>query len=271
MLYGGGMTGSREGMLDVPGARLHYRLLGRGPLVLIMQGGDGDADAMDAVAGELAEEFTVLTYDRRGLSRSTLEDPGEVPGIDGHADDAARLLQALSDGPALVVGSSFGAFTALNLLARHPHLVARLIAHEPPAAQLLPASERPTGPLTPHEMGLSFTAGEPGIELPPPSRYREANLEFFSTRDAPTLHRFHLDLEAAKASPAEIVPAAGVLFPESFPRRCAVALAEFLGTGLAELPGGHNGFVTHPHGFAARLQELLPVSGNPASAGERPR
>ena len=88
------MTGSREGMLDVPGARLHYRLLGRGPLVLIMQGGDGDADAMDAVAGELAEEFTVLTYDRRGLSRSTLEDPGEVPGIDGHADDAARPTTA---------------------------------------------------------------------------------------------------------------------------------------------------------------------------------
>ena len=39
--------------------------------MLILQGGAGDADGSEALANELARDFTVVTYDRRGLSRST--------------------------------------------------------------------------------------------------------------------------------------------------------------------------------------------------------
>jgi hypothetical protein len=39
--------------------------------------------------------------------------------------------------------------------------------------------------------------------------------------------------------------------------RCAKKLAQDLGRDLIELPGGHNGLVSHPRAFAAELQRLL--------------
>jgi pimeloyl-ACP methyl ester carboxylesterase len=40
-------------------------------MLLILQGGAGNADGSEALADELSRDFTVVTYDRRGLSRST--------------------------------------------------------------------------------------------------------------------------------------------------------------------------------------------------------
>jgi pimeloyl-ACP methyl ester carboxylesterase len=62
-------TGSHE--LRVPNATLFYRVRGKGPLLLMLAGGHGDADTTDTVCEQLTNQFTVVTYDRRGLSRST--------------------------------------------------------------------------------------------------------------------------------------------------------------------------------------------------------
>jgi pimeloyl-ACP methyl ester carboxylesterase len=63
------------GNLDVPGTRLHYETYGSGPLLLMVPGANGSADAFKAVAEHLAEQHTVVTYDRRGFSRSQLNGP----------------------------------------------------------------------------------------------------------------------------------------------------------------------------------------------------
>src|ERR1700753_1975910 len=49
----------------VPGALLHYRLRGSGPLLLLMQGGGGDCSGTDSIAVHLEGRHTVLTYGRR--------------------------------------------------------------------------------------------------------------------------------------------------------------------------------------------------------------
>ena len=59
--------------LRVAGATLFYRVRGTGPLLLILAGGHGDADATDAICEQLIDRYTVVTYDRRGLSRSTID------------------------------------------------------------------------------------------------------------------------------------------------------------------------------------------------------
>ena len=65
------MSEVRTGTLPVPGATLFYKVLGSGPLLLLLPGGSGDAEAaFNGIAGHLADQFTLLTYDRRGLSRS---------------------------------------------------------------------------------------------------------------------------------------------------------------------------------------------------------
>jgi hypothetical protein len=39
-----------EGYLDVPGAKLYYKLQGSGPVLFTLQGGPGDADGSDGLA-----------------------------------------------------------------------------------------------------------------------------------------------------------------------------------------------------------------------------
>ncbi|MFJ5891110.1 alpha/beta fold hydrolase [Streptomyces californicus] len=133
-------TAVRIGRLEAPGATLHYEVRGRGPLLVMMPGGSADAGIYDTLAAELADRWTVVAFDPRGYSRSTLHGPAgeQLPGA--HSEDIARLIELLSpDGaPAAVFGSSSSAIVALELLSRRPGLVGRVVAHEPPLVELLP-------------------------------------------------------------------------------------------------------------------------------------
>ncbi|MEU3881272.1 alpha/beta fold hydrolase [Streptomyces californicus] len=133
-------TAVRTGRLEAPGATLHYEVRGRGPLLVMMPGGSADAGIYDTLAAGLADRWTVVAFDPRGYSRSTLHGPtGEqLPGT--HSEDIARLIELLSPGgaPAAVFGSSSSAIVALELLSRRPGLVGRVVAHEPPLVELLP-------------------------------------------------------------------------------------------------------------------------------------
>src|SRR5215510_15361737 len=105
-------------------------------MLLILPGGDGDADTADA-RHELIDRYMVITYDRRGMSRSKIDGPGQSLTIATHSDDAHRLLAALTNQPVFVFGS-VGALIGLDLVARYPEQVAIFVAHEPPAFELLP-------------------------------------------------------------------------------------------------------------------------------------
>jgi pimeloyl-ACP methyl ester carboxylesterase len=269
-------TQARVADMPVPGASLHYKARGSGPLLLLLQGGDGDADGADALAGHLASDYTVLSYDRRGLSRSPVSDPAAAIDMATHSEDASRLLAAVTSDPALVLGTSLGAMLGLDLISRHPGQVRLLVAHEPPATGLLPEPERSQATRDQEEVeelyrregiaaamrkfmavaGIRFDDREPDASIPQPRPERIANLEFFLTHDAPAVHRYQLDLPALHKAAARIVPAAGAS-TQSFPRHCAQALADELGRPLAEFPGGHSGFILRPRAFAARLHEIL--------------
>ncbi len=81
--------------------------------------------SIQLASASLTTAFELIAYDRR-LEAATVE---------AHADDAAQLI---AGGPrALVVGSSFGAVIALDMLRRHAALCAGAILIEPP----LPANE----------------------------------------------------------------------------------------------------------------------------------
>lgn len=275
------MSVTSDGMLQVPGAQLFYKVRGSGPLLLIIQGGDGDADGMTGLVDLLVEHFTVVTYDPRGLSRSKLEAPPENLRLETHADDAHRLLSALSTTPALVFGSSRGALVALELVARHGAQVRTLVAHEPPAAQFLPEADRERAAREQQEIeetyrregvmaamrkfavmaGMDFRDREPGVELPRPNPGRVANLEFFLKHDAPAVRLHRLDVDALLAAPTRILLGVGQNSGPFLAHQCAQALAVRLGTPAVEFPGAHSGFITHPRAFAAKLREIFGVSG----------
>src|SRR5258706_13079206 len=124
--------------LQLPGVTLYYEARGSGPVLLLNAGGGTDAGVFEDVARKLAHDYTVVTYDPRGNSRSPLDGPPEDQQIEVHSDDARRLLETVADGPAAVFGTSSGAIIGLDLIARHPTLVSRLVAHEPPMLEVLP-------------------------------------------------------------------------------------------------------------------------------------
>lgn len=274
-------TATTEGLIDVPGAKLFYRIRGSGPLLLTIQGGGGDADGSDALADALADRYTVVGYDRRGLSRSPAGDPAQPPGIAVHSDDASRLLSALTGRPAFVFGSSIGALIGLDLATAHPDQVRLLVAHEAALASLLDEPGRSQLRALNHDVDDTFrregllpamrkllaTAGgfgddpEPEVPRVMPAGERAAqhaaNMRFFLANDAPAAHRYEPDLTALTAAAASIVPAAGELSRGSLPYQCAQALARRLGRPLTEFPGGHSGYAQRPRAFAEALHQAF--------------
>ncbi|MEV4001714.1 alpha/beta fold hydrolase [Actinomadura sp. NPDC049753] len=279
------------GKLDVPGATLHYEVRGSGPVLLLICGGIYDAAGYAGLADLLADRYTVVTYDRRGNSRSPLDGPPEQQRVETHADDASRLLAEVADGPAYVFGNSSGAQIGLELAARHPEQVRALVAHEPPLLTLLPDADHWETVMADVErayrdggvgpaMGTFGAAlgmgggdeedgsaeGGPAEEQEPPSpemqemfaRF-ERNTEFFVGYEVPGFGRYRPDVEALRGSPVRIVPAAGEGSAGEPPHRAALELAERLGTSAETYPGDHGGFGPHAAAFAARLAETFPV------------
>jgi pimeloyl-ACP methyl ester carboxylesterase len=114
---------------QVNGVRLHHELHGSGEPLALVHGAWVDATAWRFVVPGLAENFRVLSYDRRGHSRS--ERPATQGSFDEDGDDLAALLEALDLAPAHVVTNSGGGNIALRLATRRPDLFRSLSCHEP--------------------------------------------------------------------------------------------------------------------------------------------
>ncbi|MFJ9643643.1 alpha/beta fold hydrolase [Streptomyces sp. NPDC101206] len=276
------MTDPTVGTLRVNGATLYYEVRGRGPLLLLIPGGTGGAAAFDGIADDLAAEYTVATYDPRGMSRSTLDDPDAEQSVAEHADDALRILELLSpDEPARVFGSSSGAIAALHLLTAHPERIERLVAHEPPVVEVLPDAHE-------HRMLIArvqatfqaeglmpamavFAAGlrkdgdtsEPKaeIKLPPQAAARVertmTNLPYFVGRIVPRFMSYAPDIHRLEALSDRLVLACGQDSHGELPYRPAAFLAEHLSTELLHFPGGHTGLTTHPAEFGELLRKAF--------------
>ncbi|MDG4827305.1 alpha/beta hydrolase [Asanoa sp. WMMD1127] len=271
--------------LDVPGATLYHEVRGSGPTLLLICGGVYDAAGYAGLARALADRFTVVTYDRRGNSRSPLAGPPGPQSLPQHADDAAALLAEVGGGPAHVFGNSSGAIIGLDLAARHPALVDTLVAHEPPLFDLLPeraafaamideveqtyAAEGPVEANAVLQRGLDMGPADderaPGggpAEAPDPETLAmfgrlEQNFAFFIGHEVPPFNRYVPDYDALRAGPVRIVPAAGEASVGQPPHRAAQALGERLGVPVAPVPGDHGGFGQQVPAFAARVAELL--------------
>lgn len=129
----------------VPGATIHYEVRGSGP-ALVAAGSPMASQYFAPLAQALADSFTVITYDPRGIGRSTIDDPTQESTPDLRADDVLAVLDAVGAERADFFGSSGGAVTGLALATRYPDRVRTLVAHEPPLLAILPdAAEQLAG------------------------------------------------------------------------------------------------------------------------------
>ncbi len=263
---------------------------GRPPLFLI--GHPMDASGFAALAARFPDR-TVVTYDPRGLGRSTRED-GRVDWTpETLADDVHAVVAALGAGPVEMFASSGGAVTALALVARHPDDVTTLVAHEPPLITITPdgpaAVRARAGVRDAYEQrgwgaGMAafvamtswegeFTDAYFARPAPDPAAFGMP-AEDDGSRDDPLLsdrswavsdHR--PDVDAIAAAPTRVVIAVGEESRAVQTGRTSDAAAELLGQRVTVFPSHHGGFLDgefgypgKPDEFAARLREVLDAS-----------
>jgi len=270
-------------LLDVPGARLYHEVHGSGAAVLLLiPGGNGDTGPYAPVARALAGAgYTVVSYDRRGYSRSPASTPPPPEGwLATDVTDALALLDRYSPGaPALVMGSSSGAIVGLELLARHPQRVRRLVAHEPPLLGLLPDAADHRCVLDavydtalrdgPSAAMAQFNrhAGLPEPQLPPLSQLppevvemigrMSANLDQFLRSEMRQYPATEPDWAALAQYGDRLVLAGGEQSHALLPYQPSLVLARRLGLPVVDLPGAHIGYATDPTEFAAALDTAL--------------
>ncbi|WP_167406457.1 alpha/beta fold hydrolase [Amycolatopsis thailandensis] len=117
----------RHTVASADGTPIVVNRVGDGPDVVILHGGMDSAASWLPVASSLA---------RRGyrcwLPHRRRADTGEDYSLEREIDDLAAVL-GLADGPARIVGHSYGALIALRALLRAPALpIAAAVLYEPP-------------------------------------------------------------------------------------------------------------------------------------------
>lgn len=263
----------RSRALPVPGATLHYESTGSGPVLLLIPGGPEDAAKFAEVRGRLAERFRVVTFDPRGMSRSTVDRPEDDIPVEAFADDAHLLLAAVGTEPAYVFGESGGAVVGLDLVTRYPAQVRHLIAHEPPVVRLLddpaphldalrrvPAILRRDGigaAMAAFLDAAGFVPEEPAGQDPsPPPPHMQRNVaRWLGHTLLPTVDRYVPDVARLRWRPLTV--SVGADSEGQLTHRTTMALATRLGSKPAVLPGDHFGMDTHPDAFATGIAHLL--------------
>jgi pimeloyl-ACP methyl ester carboxylesterase len=260
---------------------------GRPPLVMIGQ--PMTADGFATLAGLLSER-TVITYDPRGLGRSTRKDGrfDNTPAL--QSSDVHHLIEALGAGPVEMFASSGGAVTALALVADHPDDVLTLVAHEPPLFQVLPDADAASRAVARVQEAYEANGENAGMAAFValtmwPGEFTEA---FFAqpppnpaafgmptdddgTRDSPLLSGasaaitdYRPDINALLAAPTRIVVGVAEESGDSLTGRTSRAIAQLLGQQPTVFPSHHGGFTGpdsgypgKPEEFAQRLREVL--------------
>lgn len=274
-----------SGTVDLPtGATIYHEVRGEGRPVLLIAGAIGDAGLFEPVAERLADEFTVITYDRRGNSRSPRPEGWARTDSSEQAADAAALLEALTAGPATVFGTSSGADIALSLALEHPAAVRGAVVHEPPILGVLTDPElveeqaraaiEPAmasgGPRAALEAFLRLACGDRAVD-PMGAELREralANGDTFFELEFGVIDALVPDEQELAGLSVQLRPAVSVGYSPPFLYEATVWLAGRLGVPLRELPGGHCGYLDSPDQLAEGLRLLFRELAQATPRGE---
>ena len=260
------------GTVVADGADIYFERRGRGPGLLLIAGGGGDAGSYSEIADSLADDHTVLTYDRRGNSRSRLRtDPAKLR-VEEQSADALAVLEHNEISSASVFGSSSGAVIGLDLAARSPHAVELLVAHEPPVVSVLDDAEQwlaffegladrivEEQGVDPALMKFMSSVGRAENEPRPAELMQRlaVNWDFFARYEMRPVVEFVPDLEALRESEVPLVFAGGHESRSYYYCRAGEALAARLGVDFVEFPGHHMAYLDDAESFVPILRQIL--------------
>ena len=253
---------------------LYCRCFGEGIPVLLIHGACVDCDFWRETAEYLSKRFMVITYDRRGYSRSTIPSDNDF-SIRTQANDAARIIQHLGQ-PVHVIAHSGGATIALELLAAYPDLVRQSILYEVPICECLPEDNELLGVL--REVSKMISEGKytralnqfwrlmghqdsrARISLPEEIENLMQNSKVFIRNEFDSTFYYHPKYDLLRT--AEIFVAKGDLSDRDHTNTIASVLSAKLSGEVVYYPGMHNCAFDLPASFAYMSAGILMLNAS---------
>ncbi|MHB8076405.1 alpha/beta fold hydrolase [Desulfosporosinus fructosivorans] len=259
-------------IIENENAKLFCKYSGSGPLLVLIHGAMVDSNFYDAAAEVLSQKYTVITYDRRGYSRSTVCEASGF-SVSQQARDAASIIKFTGEKQAAVFGASAGGMVALELASQHPELINLLMVHEAPSICLLPSTDDcvawtqrvqlqiDNGKINKAVAQYLEYTYQNDVRGPKKSESQQQqeikNMYYFLKEEFyKTLTHKH-NYAGIQESGIPAVIGVGELSHESYCARCAFRLAQELNCELIHFPGYHNVAYDLPTDFATMLIGIL--------------
>ncbi len=122
--------------IQTDGAKLHVRVGGQGPAVVLLHGFGDTGDMWAPLAADLARDHTVVVPDLRGMGLSSRPAGGYDKRT--QAADIRSVLTTLGLDRAAVVGHDIGTMVAYAYAARYPEKTEKLVVMDAPVPGIPP-------------------------------------------------------------------------------------------------------------------------------------
>jgi 3-oxoadipate enol-lactonase len=228
---------------------IHVEIDGAGPPVVLTHDALTHSEAWDGQVPAWSADHRVARWDRRGYGLSP-RPTAQFSSI----DDLAAVVRAVSDGPAALVGCSFGSLITLHCALENPGLVSKLVLVGPLLSGL-PLSEHfrtrggrsvPT-PDAPDAEQIEYWSGVDPWFVAPTSIAARARLRALLTANPQNLHPPH-ELER---------------FPEpALPRLGEITVPTLIAVGELDIPDVHAASGALEAGMPGATRVVLTGSGH---------
>jgi pimeloyl-ACP methyl ester carboxylesterase len=160
-------------MLTTANGPLYFETVGSGPPLVFLSGWAMTCECWRPVVALLAKRYRCLLYDARGVGRSQPASLDTRFGIEDHADDLHRILEATGIYDGVMIGHDIGAIVAAESAAMHPQDARALVVVSPRPG--LPEDDvKNLGLFTPAQLALRELAAFPLLRNIVTRRFRRA-------------------------------------------------------------------------------------------------
>jgi len=267
--------------LEKEDVSLYYEVRGSGAPLILIHGVIVDADLYSKSAEYLSYFYQVITYDRRGNSRSKWKGEPRF-SMEGQAEDILDLMAELGIDSAFFVGQSAGAIIGQYFMQEQPDKLRHLVMYEPAIMGLL--DDRPnvhewTGKMkeliSRHKYNTALLEFSQKISFPdsrsPRKSEEETKREFGNhkyalSQEFPELVSYHPDLAKTRQHAGRITLAMGEKSTDPVYMEGLARFAEGIGTDILFYPGFHNLPYDLPREFAINVLGTLMLSERLGSA-----
>ncbi|HAP2019910.1 alpha/beta hydrolase [Staphylococcus arlettae] len=273
-------------LLEVEGAKLKYRKIGQGPILILVPGANGTGDIFLPLAEQLKDTFTVVAVNRRDYGQSKLTKPlpdraqeaNDDYRVKRDAKDIEALAKHLSSEPVYLLGTSSGAIVTMHTLKDYPDVVKQIAFNEPPIHTFLPSSQywKDKNDAIVHQIlteGLQAgmqtfgdtlniapidikSMSQPVSEDEVAQKEQYESMMFWAKYEMRQYTQSNIALADLNQHKDSITLLNGVDSKGSFPQDVNFYIAEQTGINITESPGGHLGYVQKTADFAEALREL---------------